>query len=80
MISNQHNLSQEVQSSGKFGIKFSLYSEDTFNLILGKGWSSYRWYNSEKERDKALIELRREHEYSRLGDKPRIFLEPVSSD
>jgi hypothetical protein len=45
--------------------------------LVGTGWHREYWYATREERDAALSEKAREHEYSRHGDKPTLKLEPI---
>ena len=60
-----------------FGIKISLPGEDTFANLLGSDWQTVRWYANRDERDQALTEMSRQHEFSRSGDEPRLIYECV---
>jgi hypothetical protein len=60
-----------------YGIRITLPPDDTFVNVLGGDAAMYRWYASEDARDKALADLRREHLFSRSGDRPTLHYEPV---
>lgn len=45
--------------------------------LLGPDWESFRWYETERERDEAIEEFSREHVYSRRGDKPSVIYTKV---
>ncbi len=79
LISNPHNLSGKKPDSAeyRFGIRVSLPPGDTFRSIIGDDWKTVHWYPDEASRDRALAEMARRHPYSRIGDAPRIVLEPV---
>ena len=71
-----------IRSGGDrvYGIRMTLPDADPFQLVLGTEWTSFRWYATETERDNALTDMRREHEYSRLGDTPTLIYEKVERD
>ena len=79
LISNAHNLSQNRADTAehRFGIRVTLPPGDTFRAIIGDDWETVHWYPDEASRDQALAEMARRHPYSRIGDAPRIVLEPV---
>jgi hypothetical protein len=60
-----------------YGIRMTLPPDDAFVNILGSDATMYRWYASEQARDQALADLRREHLFSRSGDRPTLRYEPV---
>ncbi len=45
--------------------------------LLGADWNKTHWYGTAAERDAALIEMARKHEYSRPGDKPALKFDKV---
>lgn len=61
-----------------FGIKMRLDREDPLRAVLGEDWETVRWYATESERDKALIDMRQVHVYSRGGDQPTLDYEKVT--
>jgi hypothetical protein len=63
------------KSSKRYGIRCSLPSDDPMvaTHLLGPDWESFRWYDTEAERDAAIEEFSREHIYSRRGDKPSVI-------
>ena len=50
---------------------------DPFRKLLGADWNKTHWYGTAAERDAALIEMSRKHEYSRPGDKPALKFDKV---
>jgi hypothetical protein len=60
-----------------YGVRVSLRPGDPFRKLLGPDWSRTHWYASAVERDAAMQEIGRKHEYSRLGDAPALRLERV---
>jgi len=77
-ICHDHNLAREVgKEPGKYGIRLSLPANDTFASVLGEEWEKYHWYVSPGEREAALAEMSRQHQYSRQGDKPTFIYQKV---
>ena len=75
-ISQAHNLSQLAASAARpFGIRVSLKPGDPFRNLLGEAWNRTHWYATAAERDAALADMLRKHEYSRPGDRPAIVCE-----
>jgi hypothetical protein len=70
-ISNQHNLARPRTGPAlAFGLRVSLKGGDPFAKLLGADWQRTHWYASAAERDAALAEMSRRHEYSRPADSP----------
>lgn len=71
-----------IRSGGErvYGVRMKLPDADPFQLVLGNQWNGFRWYSTETERDAAMADMRREHEYSRLGDTPTLIYEKVERD
>ena len=71
-----------IQSAGArvFGIRMTLPANDPLIALLGGEAEMYRWYATAAERDAALDEMRREHEYSRIGDRPTLSYAKVERD
>lgn len=63
-----------------FGIRMTLPENDPFRSVLGADWQSFRWYATAAERDRALEEMRREHRFSRTGDRPALVYEKTERD
>jgi hypothetical protein len=78
-ISNAHNLYSTSQSPRPYGVRVSLRSGDPFRKLLGPEWSRTHWYSSAGERDTAMAEMSRKHEYSRPGDSPALRFEKVEN-
>ncbi len=55
----------------------SLAANDPFRRILGPDWTRVHWFPSADERDGALAEMARKHEYSRPGDKPTLIFTKI---
>jgi hypothetical protein len=60
-----------------FGIRVSLPDHDPFTALLGDQWSKTHWFATQAERDQAIREMQRRHEYSRRSDIPAIRLEAI---
>ncbi len=78
MFSDPHNLVIAPKDSEKnSGIRVSLAEDDPFRHLLADNWETFHWFANTKERDTALTNMRRRHEYSRSGDAPTVRYEPV---
>lgn len=75
---HSHNLLTSDQQDHPFGLRLSLPAGDTFDGILGSGWQKERWFRSEAERDRAIYELRKQHPYYRLGDRPTLEIAKIN--
>jgi hypothetical protein len=71
-----------IRSAGArvYGIRIRLPERDPLADIMEADTEMYRWYATESERDAALAEMRREHDYSRIGDVPRVLYEKVERE
>ena len=77
-ISQAHNLrNPPAEALRPYGIRVSLRPEDPFRKLLGADWHRFHWYTTAAERDAALAEMSRRHEYSRPGDRPALVFEKV---
>ncbi|MGD9598549.1 MAG: hypothetical protein AB7G76_13280 [Steroidobacteraceae bacterium] len=78
-ISQPHNLRGNPDSRNQrpYGVRVSLRTNDPFRKLLGQDWSRTHWYATVAERDIALTDMSREHEYSRTGDAPALRFEKV---
>jgi hypothetical protein len=45
--------------------------------LLGPQWHRLHWYATPDERDRAIVEMSRRHEYSRATDLPSLVFEKV---
>ena len=61
-----------------YGIRVSVAANDPFAALVGADWSKDHWFASQTERDSTLLEMSREHEYSRHGDKPTLIYSRIS--
>jgi hypothetical protein len=79
-ICHPHNLRRPVTQGPKpYGIRVSLRPGDPFSKIMGADWHRIHWFASALERDAALAEMSRKHEYSRVGDKPALQFEKIEN-
>lgn len=77
-ICHDHNLAREVNKEAlRYGIRLSLPANDPFASVLSEDWEKYHWYTSTKERDAALVEMSRQHQYSRQGDMPTFIYQKI---
>jgi len=60
-----------------YGIRVRLPTGDPFSKLLGADWQKTHWFYTAAERDRALEEMSRRHEYSRIGDPPALVFEKV---
>lgn len=73
-----HNLRHPVSTAPRpYGVRVSLPAGDPFRKLLGEDWRRTHWYETAEERDAALAEMSRKHEYSRPGDRPALQFEKV---
>jgi hypothetical protein len=67
-ISQSHNLRRPpIEQLRPYGIRVSLPPE----------WHRLHWYPTADERDAALAEMSKRHQYSRAGDKPSLLFQKV---
>ena len=52
---------------------------DPFRKLLGPDWHRLHWYRTAQERDAALAEMSRRHDYSRSGDSPTLVFSKVEN-
>lgn len=66
----------------KYGIKINMPNGDTMAAphLLGENWQTYRWFDSESQRDQAQAEMERQPPYYRKGDSPTVILEKVEQE
>lgn len=70
-ISNPHNqLDPQVPAALPYGLRVSLKPGDPFATLLGADWQRTHWFATAAERDAALAEMSRRHEFSRATDAP----------
>jgi len=79
-ISQSQNLTAPVvEKQRPFGVRVSLPPGDPFRKILGPEWHRIHWYPSPGERDAALAEMSRRHQYSRAGDRPSLVFDKIEN-
>ena len=79
-IAAPHNLRRPLSQGPKpYGVRISLPAGDPFRKLMGSEWHRTHWFATSAERDAALAEMSRKHEYSRLGDKPALVWEKVEN-
>ena len=79
-ISNPHNLANTPTLVPRpYGLRVSLRSLDPFANLCGADWQRTHWYATAVERDAALHEMSRKHEYSRPGDRPALIFTKVEN-
>jgi len=79
-ICQPHNLRRPiVQGPKPYGVRISLRPGDPFRKIMGADWQRSHWYATAVERDAALAEMSRKHEYSRIGDRPALLFEKIEN-
>lgn len=63
----------------KFGIRVTLTENNPMRLphLLGEDWASTRWYETEQQRDAALIDMSRRLPNYREGDDPAQVLTKI---
>jgi hypothetical protein len=79
-ISNPHNLNRAPTIEPRpYGLRVSLRALDPFAQLCGADWQRTHWYTSAAERDAAMAEMSRKHEYSRPGDRPALVFTKVEN-
>jgi hypothetical protein len=77
-ISQPQNLrAPSTEKLQPYGIRVSLPVGDPLRKLLGPQWQRLHWYATPDERNAAIAEMRRRHEYSRTTDVPSLVLEKV---
>jgi len=77
-ISQPQNLrTPPIEKLRPYGIRVSLPPGDPFRKLLGPDWQRLHWYPTPAERDTAMAEMSRRHEYSRAGDKPALVFQKI---
>ena len=77
-VSNPHNLNQPSTSEPRpYGLRVSLRALDPFGKLCGADWQCSHWFRTTAERDAAMAEMSRKHEYSRPGDRPALVYTKV---
>ena len=79
-IAAPHNLRRAAgQGPKRYSVRVSLRPGDPFRKIMGAEWHRVHWFATVAERDAALADMSRKHEYSRIGDKPALQFEKVEN-
>jgi hypothetical protein len=60
-----------------YGVRVSLPVGDPMRKLLGPQWHRLHWYATPDERDAAITQMSRRHEYSRTTDVPSLVFEKV---
>jgi hypothetical protein len=77
-VVHTHNLHRPITVEQRpYGIRITLREGDPFRNLLGPEWQKFHWYATARERDLALAEMSRKHEYSRAGDAPALLYTKV---
>jgi hypothetical protein len=77
-ISQPQNLrTPPIEKLRPYGIRVSLPVGDPFRKLLGPEWHRLHWYPTPAERDAAMAEMSRRHEYSRAGDRPALVFQKI---
>jgi hypothetical protein len=80
IIQSAHNLRQpHTEEPTPYGLRVSLRSNDPFKKILGPDWHRTHWFRSSEDRDAALTEMSRRHDYSRPKDAPTLIYQKVEN-
>ena len=80
IIQSAHNLRKpHTEEPTPFGIRVSLQTNDPFRKLVGPDWHRLHWYRSAEERDEALTEMSRRHDYSRPLDAPTLVYAKVEN-
>ncbi len=79
-ISQPQNLTTPpIERLRPYGIRVSLPPGDPFRKLLGPAWQRQHWYATPEERDAALADMGRRHQYSRAGDKPSLVFQKIEN-
>ncbi len=81
-IQSAHNLrpaQANTPAARPYGVRVSLKLNDPFRKILGPDWQRVHWYSDATERDAALDEMSRRHDYSRPQDAPALVFSKIES-
>ena len=77
-IANPQNLRHPPAASTPFGIRVTTRAGDPFRLLVGAEWQREHWFETQTDRDEALAEMSRLHEYSRPNDRPALEFTPIN--
>jgi hypothetical protein len=77
-ISQSQNLrTPPIERLQPFGVRVSLPVGDPMRKLLGPQWHRLHWYATPSDRDAAIMQMSRRHEYSRATDVPSLVFEKV---
>jgi hypothetical protein len=80
LVQSAHNLRRpHSEEPAPYGIRISLRENDPFRKLLGPDWHRLHWYRTAAERDAALAEMSRRHDYSRPHDEPTLRFSKVEN-
>ena len=80
MIQAAHNLRRpHTEEPAPYGIRISLRENDPFRKLLGPDWHRLHSFRTARERDAALVEMSRRHEYSRAKDAATLLYSKVEN-
>lgn len=78
-VSNPHNINEPAAavSDGPYGVRVRLPDGDPMTALFEKDWQTTHWFRDAADRDAALKDMQRKHEYSRPHDKPALIFEAI---
>lgn len=76
-ICHPHNLNRPYDAERRYGIRVTLPADDSLARVIGSEWERLHWFFTEDERDRALADMQRRHDYSRRGDLPTVIFEKI---
>lgn len=79
-IANAQNMTRTIPKLPQpYGVRVRLRAGDPFAKLLGADWQKTHWFFMAADRDRALEDMARRHEYSRIGDVPALVFEKVEN-
>ncbi len=79
-IQSEHNLRHaRLPELKPYGVRVSLRANDPFRKLLGPDWQRLHWYRTAAERDAAISEMSRRHDYSRPHDAPALEFSKIEN-
>jgi hypothetical protein len=80
LVNSAHNLRRpHSEEPAPYGIRISLRANDPFRKMVGPDWHRMHWFRTAEERDTALLEMSRRHDYSRPKDQPTLLFSKVEN-
>jgi hypothetical protein len=77
-IAHDHNLhGGPAPDVRPYGLRITLRPGDPFRRLLGDDWRKEHWFATARERDAALVDMARKHEFNRPGDRPALAFEKI---